>query len=510
MRFGPWHPDASGLNTSVCVTARNCLPAPGGFAPLRGASAATGALGVDYILDQAGSYITDQAGSYISSGIENPDARCQGAVVVFDDDGAVHTFAGAETRLYKLASDNSWLDVSRVSGGDYSAGLGERWQFGAAGGLVIAVTIGDDPQKFLLGSSSNFEPLGGTPPRARFITTVGEFIVLAGLFQNEYTVHWSGLANAEHWTPGTQSCDYQTFQNGGPVRGIVGGEVGYVFQAETVRRMTFVPGSDVIFQFDEVEGGRGLAAPYSLVKIGNMAFYLAPDGFYKFALIGGTSTPLGVGKWATEFVNDLKAGSERTVLGGVDPVGRFVMFAYNSADNPTSSLNRVLIYNWALDEATTAEMSVSALTHILTTGVTLDTLDSYGTLDSLPFSLDSPVWRGGASLLGVFLDDEQMSTLSGPNMSATIITSDTGENKRALIKGVRPSIDTRQVTAAIAAREAEGDPIVFGPAEPMADTGVIPTWASGFVARARTVTAEGADWTKMTGLEPVYSEIGRR
>lgn len=481
--FGPWHPDKSGINVQACRSAINCLPAANGYIPLKAlAAASVGALSGD----------------------------CLGAAVVFDDDGDVSTFAGDATKLYKLNAANDWDDVSRTTGGPYSSGSGERWQFGFAGGLVIAVTIGENPQKYLLNTSTDFEDLGGTPPQARYITTVRDFVVLAGLFGDERTIHWSGLANPEHWTPGVQSCDTQTFQDGGPVRGMIGGETGYVFQAEKINRMTYVPGSSYIFQFDEVEGGRGLAAPYSLVKIGNRAFYLASDGFYEFSLGGAQSTPLGVGKWARTFLDDIKSGSEATVLGGVSPVGRHIMWAYNSADNTSTSLNKILIYDWTLDEATIAELTVTALAQILTQGVTLDTMNAFGNMETLPFSLDSPVWRGGSSLLGVFGSDNKLSVFSGAPMQATWITNDVELPNRMTVKGVRPHVDTRAITAEIATREAEGDTVTFGAVEVMEDTGVISTWASGWLARTRLKIPAGSSWSKITGGDIVLGKVGKR
>lgn len=507
--FGPFHPDKQGLNVSVCLTANNCIPGVNGFRPLKSLAASTNTMGLDYLTDAAGAYITDEDGIYIDSGVAST-STCLGAATVFDDDGVVSTFAGDATKLYKLDSIAQWVDVSRSPGGAYTTGAGERWQFGFAGGLVIATTIGDDAQKYLLGTSTRFEALGGTPPRARYIATVGSFTVLGGLINDERTIHWSGIGNPEHWTPGTQSCDTQTFPNGGSVRGIVGGEVGYVFQAETVTRMTFVPDSQAIFQFDQVEGGRGLIAPYSLVKLGNEAYYLASDGFYKFSLVGAASTPLGVGKWAAAIRREIKAGSESTILGGIDPSERFVVWAYNSASSASTALNRVLIYDWTLDEATTADLNITALTQILTQGLTLDTIDSFGTIDALPFSLDSSAWAGGAALLGIFGTDSRMSLLAGANMEATLETADGGGNARALIKGTRPNIDTRSVQMAIAAREALGDTVSYGANESMEDTGVVSAWASGFVARARMTVASGATWTKVTGLETVLGSAGAR
>ena len=509
--FGPFHPDKAGINVEACTSAVNCVPGVNGYRPLKAPEAATGLLGIDYLTDDAGNFITDDAGSYIATDAAPADVTCLGAAVMFDDDGDVFTFSGDEASLYKLDASNVWLDISRTSGGNYSVGGSERWQFGFSGGLVIAVTIGDEPQKYLLGTSSHFEALGGTPPKARFITALGEFIVLGGLFGDERTVHWSGLANPEHWTPGAQSCDTQTFQNGGPVRGLVGGEVAYVFQAEIIRRMTYVPGSETIMQFDEVEGARGLAAPYSLVKVGNQAFYRAADGFYKFTLVGGASTPIGVGKWVDWFTADLKPGSEQTIIGGVDPIGKHILWAYNSVDSVDVGRNRVLIYDWALDEATTADLDVTAITQMLTQGVTLDTMDSYGDLDSLPYSLDSPIWRGGAPLLGLFLDgDPRMSFLTGSNLEAQFVTTDGEKDGRTLIKGVRPHIDTRSVQISVSAREAEGDSVVWNDYEDMADTGVVPAWVSGFVARARMTVAEGATWSKFTGISSVVGGAGKR
>lgn len=536
--FGPWHPDKAGINVAAVNAAVNVLPEINGFRPLPSLQAGSGQVGANFLTDSAGnllvdsvgthitaaeggttdSYlveadgdsITDAAGNYITVEGEPTAVSCQAAAVVFDDDGDVFTFAGDEASLYKLDLVGEWQDVSRTSGGPYSAGSGERWQFGFAGGLVVAVTIGDEPQKYLLGTSSNFSALGGTPPHARYIATVRDFLVLGGLLGDERTIHWSGLANPEHWTPGTQSCDTQTFQNGGPVRGLIGGETGYVFQADKIQRMTYAPGSEAIFQFDEVEGGRGLAAPYSLVKLGQEAFYLAADGFYRFSLVGGGSVPIGVGKWAKWFVEDIKPGTESTVIGGVDPVKKLIVWAYNSLDNVSSSLNRLFIYDWSIDEATTADVTVTAMSQILTQGLTLDTMDSYGSLDELPFSLDSPVWRGGASLLGVFPPDNTMSFFNGSSMEASIVTNDGAAPSRMLIKGIRPHIDTRSVSIEVAPREAEGDTVAYLTSESMADTGEVPQWASGFLARARLTIASGASWSKITGLTPRATRVGAR
>lgn len=507
--YGPWHPDKEATNAPIVLSAVNCLPAVNGYRPLPALTAASDAL----------------------------EGSCLGGCTVYDDDGDVYVFAGDETRLYKLQTSGAWEEVTRFipveltddalaqltdslgnllyvdetgEETDYTTGAGERWQFATSGALVIAVTIGDVPQKFLLGTSSNFSALGGTPPNARYIAVVRDFIVLGGLDSDERTIQWSGLANAEHWTAGTQSSDTQTFQNGGPVRGLLGGEVGYVFQAGAIKRMTYVPGSETIFEFDEIEDARGLQAPYSLVRVGRMAFYLGADGFYKFSLAGASSEPIGVGKWARWVLDDIKAGSEQTIIGGVSPSQRFVIWAYNSRDNPNSDLNRSLIYDWSLDEATVVDVPVEAFLSTLSTGVTLDGLDAYGTLDELPFSLDSPVWRGGAALLGVFSDDSKLSYFAGENMEAQLETADGFAGKRVMVKATRPAIDTTAATVAISGREAMGDTISFDASEAIEDTGLVPAHTSGNLIRARLTVPAGSTWTGITGLDTMVGQRGMR
>ncbi len=483
--FGPWHPDRSGINVEAVREAWNCLPAVNGYRPLASPAPATDEL----------------------------TGACLGAAVIIDNEGMAHTFAGDATKLYKLGNDAGWDNVSRVSGTPYSAGGSERWQFAATGQLIIATNQIDEMQKFNVTSSTNFEPLGGTPPRARYVATVRDFVFAGGIFEDELTVKWSGLANPEHWTAGTQNSGYQTFQDGGPVRGLIGGEVVYIFQANKLTRGVFEPGSDNVFRFDEVEGGRGLASPYSLVRVGSKAYYLSADGPYELDLNAGVSRPIGVGKWAQFFVGDIKGGLENLTIGGADPVRHLVAWSYAATDSNYNTRNRTLFYDWTLEEAVPCDaFDVEALAQVLTLGTTIDTMDAFGTMETLPFSLDSPFWAGGASLLGIFGPNgsRAMQVLSGPPLEARWVTNDGEDGRRRLIKGARPHVDTRAITAEVAAREAEGDAVGWGPVEVMEDTGIISTWASGWLARVRLRIPAGTTWTKLTGLDAVEGPIGAR
>ena len=491
------------MNTNVVVEARNVLPSENGFAPLPDAAASTTAL----------------------------PATCRGAVSVLLDDGTSQTFAGTQTRLYKLGSTGGWDEVSalvdivddlgdpieddaseviQIPGGEYAVGSGEQWKFALYGELLIATNVTDGPQKFDLSNSDYFEPLGGSPPAARYVDIVREFVFLGAIDGNEKRVQWSAIGDAEGWTAGTNESDFQDFPNGGPVRGIVGGETVYVFQAAKVTRGTYVPGSALIFQFDEVEGAAGLSAPHSLVRLRSEAFYLAPDGFRRFGLTSASSTSIGTKKWAKWFLADKKSGFDLQVFGAANPTRPIIVWAYVSASNIGSTPDRLLIYDWALDEATFADLTVDALVQWLSPGYTLDTMNAFGGVDALPFSFDSPFWRGGAQLMGLFSTDNRLSLLSGPSMAATITTADGQKGERMLIKGLSPQVDSAAATVSLAMRERDADAVTFSTAEAMEDTGICPAHKSGRIARAKIIIPAAATWTATKGIVTHATRQGRR
>jgi hypothetical protein len=507
--WGHWRPDAETLNAPLVVSAKNCLPAGQGFRPLLGPLVVESTIGA-VVTDDLGNPVTDESGEEVTAEPTALNGRVFGAVTVLLEDGSNVSFAGTSTKLYQLSSASSWADITRVSGGDYATAVGERWRFDIFGDNLIGTNFTDDVQKFDVTGGTNFAALGGTPPKARYIAIVREFVVLGCLSSNQRSIQWSSIGNSEEWTPGTNSGDTQVFPSGGPVRGLIGGEVGYVFQDEKITRMIFAPGSEEVFQFDEVEGGRGLKAPNSLVRLGSTAFYFAGDGFYKFDLVSGASTPIGVGKWARAFIADLRAGTEASILSAVSPTERAILFPYISRSNASTTPDRVLIYDWTIDEATTADITIEAIAQWLSQGYTLDTMNSFGTLDTLPYSLDSPFWKGGTPLLALFNSDHQLSYLQGEVMAAEFVTGDGQGEQRALIKATRPHVDTTDVTVAVSMRERDADNWLFPSEETMEDTGEIPAWTSGNVARARLRIGAGANWTYAKGIKTILGAAGKR
>lgn len=487
--WGPFRPDAATLNSPVVIEARNCVPHPVGFAPLRTPVASTTAL----------------------------NSTCRGAGIVTMDTGEARAIAGTETKLHKLATDGTWTDVSRVAGGAYTVGSGEYWAIIPWGLEAVCFSATALPQRLNVVSGTNFADLvgafGSIPPMARHAAVVRDFAMVGNTSTNARRVQWCGINDITDWRiGGPQQSDVQDALSGGPVMGVLGGEVGYVFQTDRVTRMTYVPGSAAVFQIDEVQGTRGLKAPRSLVRLGRDAYYLAPDGFYYFDTGSAGARPIGVGKFNRYFLNDVSPGTEQFVQAGIDPVNRRIWWAYVSRDRPLGNLNpnRVVIYDWTLDEATIADLNIESMVGWITQAVTLDGLNAYGTLDALPFSLDSPFWKGGANIFGVFTTDHKLSFMEGPNLPAYWITADGQSQVRQMLTGTRPAIDSAAATVSLAMRERDADSVIWDTAEAMEDTGVCPAHISGNIARARVDVPGAAFWTVAKGLETMARGRGRR
>lgn len=481
--FGPCRPDIASTNVAAVRMALNCLPDSKGFKPLPGLNAGTDALA----------------------------SEVRGAGVAINiSDGSGSAFAGTETALYKLDANSNWQDVSRLSGGAYSTASGERWKFEQYGNRVIATNGTDAIQKFDLGTDTNFSALAGSPPLAKHIATTRDAIILANIVGNENRVVTSGLNNSEQWTAGTNSSIIQDFPTGGPIQGLIGGENPFIFQRNNVIRMTFAPGTAEIYQFNEVEGGKGLIAPNSLVPIGKQDYlYLSTDGFYKFNTIAGGSVPIGAEKVDETFLNDMRSGTEISVLGQADPVRKLVKWAYISGSNGGTIPDKVIIYDWSIGEFSFANLDVEAFVNFTSAGYTLEQLDAFGTVENLPFSLDSAFWSGGQQSLGLFSTDHTLSLLSGDNLQAEITTNDWAEsNTRLFLSGIQPFVDADSVNIAAHGRERFSEAVDLSTYEGIEIDGTVPAHVSGKVLRAKIQIPAAQDWTLAQGFAPIYQGAG--
>lgn len=346
--IGEYRPDVNDLDSAAATRyILNVLARGDGYGPVKDVAAFTAALG----------------------------ATCRGYFYSRDTDGTINIFAATQLRLYQL--DNTlltWTDVSAGSPSDYAALADDAmWQFAQFGDFVIAVNSAVNPQVFDISSDTQFSDLGDDPPKAAYIAIVGRFVVLSGLAANPYRTQWSGLGDAENWTAGTFSSDYQDAPDGGIVRQVLGGEQGFILQDQVVRRMTFSPGSDVIFVIEKIGKDIGLLHPYAACTAGDKIFFLSPKGFIQTDSNGGLM-PIGAEKVDRTFFAAYDSSAPQLVQMAADPNTNLVICVYRRSGSTDALFTDALAYNYLLQRWTPFMISGEYITSLATPGLTLEAL----------------------------------------------------------------------------------------------------------------------------------------
>ena len=440
MVFGEWLPDQPALDNPGATVAKNVLP----------------------YVQTYGSFKSLQS---FSTAITS---ACTGSISVKDSAGTIHVHAGSQTKIESLSAAKTWADKSK-SGGYVGV---ESWRWSRFGDRLITVAAGIAPQFYDLTSSSTYLDLPGSPPQAKSIATVRNFLVLGNL--NDGTLrpnrlNWSGYNNTELWTASvaTQSDTRDLEGDGGEIQAIVPGQYGVVFQENSIWTMTY-SGPPTIFRLNEVEEGRGTPAPDSVCWSGSTIYYLGQDGFYAFT--GQGSRPIGAEKVDRWFFDTADENSVRFVRGVVDRRNRMVIWSFRS-DSTLAHNDFLLIYNWAADRWSYCQVDTEVISEYLTTDFTLDQLDTplpQGIdLDSIP--VDSTAFRGGRVSMAAFDTSHKMGTFNGTSLNAELETKELADpnGNTMVLTGVRPLVDGSSATVTVQSgtRNNQNENFSFGLAQ---------------------------------------------
>ncbi len=451
LNFGEWRPDVSDYEAATTRNIQNVLPRGDGYGPFPSLTALSASLG----------------------------AQCRGAFVAYKSDGSVTIFAATATDLYIM--DNTafaWAKISKAGG--------------------------------------PFADLAGSPPQARYIDIVGRFVVLSGLLTTPQRVQWSGLNDvngATSWTPGINSSDFQDLPDGGIVRGVAGGETGVILQDSAIRRMTYVPGSPVIFQIERISQDKGLFGPYSLVRAGERIFFFSTQGFHRIDP-GGFPTPIGRERVDRSFFADLDRGNLQLFIGAADPRNSRVLWAYKSANGTSNQFDKILCYDWVLDRFSPIKIGGEYLLQLSQPGITLEGLDAIApgaSLDALTTSLDD-FSTSTISEIAAFDRSHMLNFFRGASLEATLDTAEQGtDGTRLKVKGFRPVTDAPVLFGSVSFRDTQQATPVFSSEYLInALTGRVNLLKSTRYSRARCRIPSGTAWSFIAGVEPDFTLEGKR
>lgn len=363
-------------------------------------------------------------------------------------------FTSGATKLFKFNSANNDLENVSKTGG-YATATDDRFYFTQFGNSVIAANGTDKLQGWTLGSSTAFQDLAAAAPTAKYVTVVRDFVVAANTQTYPNRVYWSDINDETDWTPGTGSqSDTQDIADGGDVMGITGGEFGLILMERAIVRMSYI-GSPFFFQFDSIARNIGCITANSVGQFASTTYFLADDGFY--SCNGQAVTPIGAEKVDKFFFNDANLNKLNEMSVAVDPVKKLVIWNYTNvfADK------KQLIFNITLNRWSYAETTANFINNVYTPTTALESLDLYGSLDSLGISLDSRQWAGGALLLAGVSGTRAIS-FSGGRKTASLSTGDFSvTNAQSLVTLARPVVDGGSGSVAIASRLNLDDTVNF-------------------------------------------------
>lgn len=467
IELGPWTPDLPVQGSSVYV-AKNVLPGRGEYSPFPDFAVNTSAL----------------------------TGPCKGAIAVEANTGTNYLYAGDATNLYRLV-DDVWTSAQSGLASDNFV------EFAKWGEDIIAVNgYTDAPQVITMGGTS-FSALSGSPPKAKHVATVRDFVMMGNINGAPNKVQWSSINNSESWT-GDQS-DSQEFPDGGNVQRIIGGEYGIVFQEQSIRRMTYV-GSPLVFQVDEIEPGRGTLAPGSVVQYGNMIFYYGLDGFYAFN--GQQSIPIGFGKIDEWFVENSQADLLPFMTGAFDPVKGRVRWSFARAGSTENDC--VIVYDIRAQQWTYAEIGVQILYQSRTSSLTLEGLDDfYTSIDDIPGSLDDSIFQGGTIFMAGFDQDNKHGYFTGLPLDGEIQTGEVrlAGSRNSRVNAVEPIIEG-SCSVRLGYRQNKQDDVTWTSSVATNSYGVCDFNVEARYHRAKILPT--GSWDKLQGLEIEAHSRGRK
>jgi len=322
-----------------------------------------------------------------------------------------------------------------------------------------------------------------------------------------YKAYWSGFNDPTSWTAGVDQSDFQDIPDAGAITGMVGGEYCTILMERAIVRATYT-GPPLIWQFDKVETARGCQVPGSVCNVGHTVFYLSDDGFYVFD--GSKSQPIGAEKINSFFLNDFNVAFKDKMTSTVDPQEQIAVWSYVSNGAIDETPDRLLIYNYALNRWSLANVKSDLVAPFFTAGYTLENLDNISaSLDALPASLDSPLYKGGQYLFGGALGTK-ISAFTGDPMAATIVTGETGlaTGNHNIVTRIYPYHEGGSVEVSVGLRGTHTDLVSYTAAGTTNAAGFVPFRAQDRYHRAKMYIS--GNWTYAQGMDIDARKVGRR
>jgi len=225
----------------------------------------------------------------------------------------------------------------------------QRFKFVTYNNEILMVDGSTHPLRYNIDAGS-VTIMDGNPPRAKFILTQGDYVLMARTTDQPNTIFYSDVANSKSW-PVNNSIGIDS-SKGEKITGMTNAIDGVkIYFENSVWKLRFnilTPDLDGDQVVTPLFNGFGCIAPYSLVSFGDGDFFLARDGF-RIAL-GGTSFIVS-DKVLPIVKRIIDSGKYDSVVSFFDKKNKWIWISYEDILRyPKENNNRVLIYDLRLNQ----------------------------------------------------------------------------------------------------------------------------------------------------------------
>jgi len=407
----------------------------------------------------------------------------RGALAVVQRSGVFKAYFGSMDKLYEMDSTYQFVEI----GTGYAVPAGNSWGMLQYGDRLIVTNTFDGMLEWDIESPTTVDLIADAP-KARSGFVWGEMIIALDCDGDNRIMMNSAPGSYTNWK--TRGAAAQEFADGEALMGggVVNDGQAVVIQRAAVRLLTLT-GTERIFRSDRFPGDVGAVSPESIVQIPGGVAFMDSSG-PQIATAQGVLA-IGDNKVARTFVASV--GDIAAVTGAYDPELKQIVWRKSDTE--------LLTYDLATQEFVPVNESTAYVIRMSNPALTLEELDQFGNMETLPYPLDSNAWKGGRPRLAALDADFKFGFFDGSPLAAQMDTATLTDNVSMLVSWLAPVTDDPEATATLGVRDRLPDAVSYKTPSTMTASGRCAVRGRGKCIVVRVDHAAGATWTYDRGIE---------
>lgn len=466
--FGPYRPDVAETNPAVSRNVRNVNPRR----------------------DSQGVSYHPRKGLQVATSSQVLPGEPRGALAAVERSGEFSGYFGTATSLYAMNASFGFAAI----GTGYNLPVGHSWGLCQYGDHLIASNTTDGMFEWNI-EAGGAVTLVADAPAARIVFPWAEMVLALDCDGDNRLMRNSAPGSYTNWK--TKGAGSQEFADGEALMGggTLNDGMAVVIQRGAVRLLT-VTGTERIFRIDKIAEGVGAVSPECVVQAPGTVYFLDGGGFYRVTAQGLEA--IGEDKVNRSFLESV--GSIEQVSGAYDPERNQVVWR----KSPTE----LLVFDIATGEFVPVLENTSLIVKMSSPALTLEGLSAFGTLDSLPYSLDSAAWKGGRPRLAALDENYRFGFFDGPFLPAEVETATLTDTASMMVTWASPVTDALNVVMTLGVKDRLADELAWKPPARMAASGRVPLRGRGKCLVLRVSIPAGDAWTYLRGIDGLVISKG--